>query len=100
MIQYPETGEDCVKVMFHKVRIAGRDQRKHLRASVRHVGRGIEPVLEKEKKTKNKPCVLSLSKEVGSQKERNKPLQQSASPQPERWSKPPEQIMPALVDDK
>ena len=100
MVQNTQAREDGVEVVFHEVRIAGRDQWQHLGAGVSHVGCGIEPVLEKEKETKGEAGGLAFREKISRQKERYKPLQQRPPPQHDRVTEPAKQIMAALVNDE
>jgi len=83
--------------MLHEVRISGRDQRQHLGPRVRHISRSVEPILKKEKQTENKAGDLPVGEEINCQQKRHQPLQQRASPQAKRGTKPVEKIVPALM---
>ncbi len=95
VVEHAEAGKDFEKIMLHEVRIPGRDQRQHLGSSVSHVSRGIEPVLEKEKQAENETSGLAFGEEICRQQKRDQPLQQRASPQAQRGTKPVEKIVSA-----
>src|SRR5215813_13433659 len=86
--------------MFHKIRIACRDQWQLHGPRVGHVAGGVQPVFEEEEHAEGKRSRLSLRKEVTCKRERNHPLQDGSAPQPEDRTKPSEQQVPAFVYDQ
>ena len=92
MIQDAEVGEDAEEIVFHEIGIASRNQWQYLGSGVGHIGRGIEPVLEKEKQAENEARSLALREEIYGQQKWDQPLQQRPSPETQRGSEPAEQI--------
>jgi hypothetical protein len=66
--------KDGVEVMFRKILIAGRNQRKNLGARVGHVGRGIQPIFKEEKQAEDEARGLALREEIYRQQKRDEPL--------------------------
>ena len=89
-----------MEIMLDEIGIAGGYQRKNHGARVGHVGCGVEPVFEEEKRAEDESGGLALREEVGGKQERNQPLQQRASPKAESGAKPSEEIVAAFMDDQ
>jgi hypothetical protein len=66
-------------------------QGQNLRACIGHVCSGVEPILEKEKETKDETGSLALGEEINCQRERDSPLQDGAAPESESRAKPAKQ---------
>src|SRR5678815_1870790 len=98
--QHAQAGEDGVPVVFDVIGIAGGDERQQHGAGVGHVGGGVQPVFEEEEGAESESGGLSLAEEVCSQEQRHQPLQNGASPESERGTKPAEQKMSAFVDNQ
>jgi len=89
-----------VEIVLGEIGIAGGDQGQIHGAGVSHVGRGVEPVFEKEKCAEDEAGDLALAEKVYGQKKRDQPLQQRASPKAKRGAEPAKEIVPAFVDDQ
>src|SRR5208283_1303802 len=99
-VQNSEAREDGEEIVLDEIWIPRRYQREGLRPRVGHVGRGVEPVFEKEEQAEDKAGGLALGEEIHSQKKRDQPLQQRASPEAKRGAEPAEEIVSAFVDDQ
>ena len=100
VVQDSEAGEDCVEVVLDEIGIACCYQRQDLGACVRHIGRGVEPVLEEEEQAEGETGGLALAEKIDCQQERDEALQQRPSPETKRGTKPSEEIVSALMDDE
>src|SRR5579871_723258 len=89
-----------MKVVLDEIGIPGCHEWQFLRPCVSHIGRGIQPVFEKEEKAEHKAGRLPLREEIGSQEEWNQPLQHRPTPETERCSEPCEQVVAALMNNK
>jgi hypothetical protein len=92
--------EDRMEVVLDEIGITGGDQRQDLRARVCHVGCRVEPVFKKEEEAEHEAGDLVLAEEVRSQQQGHQPLQQGSAPESQRWTKPPEEIVAAFVNDQ
>src|SRR5207244_986577 len=98
--QNTEVGKDRVPVVLHIIRISGSHQGQYHSTGIRHVGRGIQPILKEKERAKYKGRNLTLEEEISSQQKRNQPLQKRPTPYPESRAEPSEKQMAAFMDDQ